>query len=126
MGMKMVLELPIARIVACLSARFLDELALVFQRIKDNPHQFPCVEGDVHRAILSHFTYVVYFLWQDAEKVRRLRSLPSPKRLRAGRSLRSEAQRTEAYASPGDLFEHPVLYCPVVRDLRANEIVACR
>jgi len=45
-----------------LGSRFLDELDLVFQRIKDNPQQFPCMEGDVHRALLRHFPYGVYFL----------------------------------------------------------------
>ena len=45
-----------------MGARFLDELDLVFQRIKDNPRQFPRVEGDVHRALLRHFPYGVYFL----------------------------------------------------------------
>ena len=45
-----------------LGARFLDELDLVFQRIKDNPLQFPSVEGDVHRSLLNHFPYGVYFL----------------------------------------------------------------
>jgi hypothetical protein len=53
-----------------LGLRFLDELDLVLQRIKDNPRQFPPVDGDVHRALLRHFPYGVYFLWQDAEKVR--------------------------------------------------------
>ena len=45
-----------------LGSRFLDELDLVFQRIEDNPRQFPRVEGDVHRALLRHFPYGVYFL----------------------------------------------------------------
>jgi plasmid stabilization system protein ParE len=45
-----------------LAARFLDELDLVFHRIKGNPRQFPRVEGDVHRALLRHFPYGVYFL----------------------------------------------------------------
>jgi len=45
-----------------LGSRFLDELDLVFQRIKDNPQQFPRVEGDAHRALLRHFPYGVYFL----------------------------------------------------------------
>jgi toxin ParE1/3/4 len=45
-----------------LGSRFLDELDLVFQRIKDNPRQFPRVEGNVHRALFRHFPYGVYFL----------------------------------------------------------------
>jgi plasmid stabilization system protein ParE len=45
-----------------LGSRFLDELDLVFQRIKENPRQFPPVEGVVHRALIRHFPYGVYFL----------------------------------------------------------------
>lgn len=52
-----------------LAARFLDELDLVFQRIKDNPQQFPCVEGDVHRALLRHFPYGVYFLAEEGRAI---------------------------------------------------------
>jgi len=59
---------------AGLGLRFLDELDLVFQRVKDNPRQVPRVEGDVHRALFRHFPYGVYFLCQDAEKVRQRRS----------------------------------------------------
>jgi hypothetical protein len=57
-----------------LGSRFLDELDLVFQRIKGNPRQFPRVQGDIHRALFRHVPYGVYFLWQDAEKVRQRRS----------------------------------------------------
>lgn len=52
-----------------LGARFLDELDLVFQRIKDNPRQFPSVEGVVHRALLNHFPYGVYF-FAESEDIR--------------------------------------------------------
>ncbi|MDN5942112.1 MAG: hypothetical protein L0H94_09545 [Nitrospira sp.] len=45
-----------------LGSRFLDELDLAFQRIKVNPQQFPRVEGAIHRALLRHFPYGVYFL----------------------------------------------------------------
>ena len=45
-----------------LGARFLGELSLVFQRIEDNPLQFPVVEGQVRRALLHHFPYGIYFL----------------------------------------------------------------
>ena len=45
-----------------LGLRFLDELVVVFRRIVDNPRQFPCVDGHVHRALLRHFPYGVYFL----------------------------------------------------------------
>jgi plasmid stabilization system protein ParE len=52
---------------AGLGLRFLDELDLVFQRVKDNPRQFPRVEGDVHRALLRHFPYGVYFLVESED-----------------------------------------------------------
>lgn len=45
-----------------LGVRFLDELGLVFQRIVTNPRQFPRLEADVRRALLSHFPYGVYFI----------------------------------------------------------------
>lgn len=50
-----------------LGSRFLDELDLVFQRITGNPRQFPRVEGDVHRALLRHFPYGVYFLAESED-----------------------------------------------------------
>jgi plasmid stabilization system protein ParE len=50
-----------------LGSRFLDELDLVFQRIKDNPRQFPRVQGDVHRALFRHFPYGVYFLVESED-----------------------------------------------------------
>lgn len=50
-----------------LGARFLDELDLVFQRIKANPRQFPPVEGDVHRALLTRFPYGVYFFAESED-----------------------------------------------------------
>lgn len=45
-----------------LGLRFLDELDVVFRRIVDNPRQFPPMDGNVHRALLRHFPYGVYFL----------------------------------------------------------------
>ena len=50
-----------------LGSRFLDELDLVFQRIKGNPRQFPLVQGDVHRALFRHFPYGVYFLVESED-----------------------------------------------------------
>lgn len=41
--------------------RFLEELDEVFQRIADNPKQFPQLEAEVRRALLHHFPYGVYF-----------------------------------------------------------------
>ena len=45
-----------------LGARFLNELDQVFQRIEENPHQFPRLAGDVRRALLRRFPYGVYFI----------------------------------------------------------------
>ena len=44
-----------------LGTKFLNELDQVFLRIVDNPRQFPHVEDEVHRALLRHFPYGVYF-----------------------------------------------------------------
>jgi plasmid stabilization system protein ParE len=52
-----------------LGVRFLDELDLVFQRIAENPLQFPRLEYEVHRALLHRFPYGVYFL-AVAEEIR--------------------------------------------------------
>lgn len=47
---------------AGLESRFLTEIELVFQRIKENPLQFPHIEGEVRRALLHRFPYGVYFV----------------------------------------------------------------
>lgn len=52
---------------AGLSARFLGELGLVFQRISENSLQFPRVDGEVRRALLRRFPYGVYFLVESDE-----------------------------------------------------------
>ncbi len=53
-----------------LGLRFLAELDLVFERIEDNPLQFPRLEGEVRRALFRRFPYGVYFLPEsDAIKV---------------------------------------------------------
>ncbi|NOT97221.1 MAG: hypothetical protein HOP00_13075 [Nitrospira sp.] len=70
---------------------------------------------------LFHDGHRQNLLYQNAEKVCQLRSLPSPKRLRAGRSHRSEAQRTArvrltsslAAALLDSLFEHPDAYVDI-------------
>lgn len=48
-----------------LGGKFLDELDHVFHRIVENPRQFPRQEEAVHRALLRHFPYGVYFLIGD-------------------------------------------------------------
>lgn len=47
---------------AGLGMRFLEELDVVFQRIEDNPRQFPRIDSNVRRALLRHFPYGVYFV----------------------------------------------------------------
>jgi plasmid stabilization system protein ParE len=41
--------------------RFIAELDVVFDRIRENPAQFPPVVEPVHRALLRKFPYSVYF-----------------------------------------------------------------
>lgn len=48
---------------------FLNELDEVFQRIQENPQQFPRLEGDVRCALLCRFPYGVYFLAQSEEVI---------------------------------------------------------
>ncbi|MEY4527564.1 MAG: hypothetical protein RL768_1283 [Nitrospirota bacterium] len=48
-----------------LGEKFLNELDQVFQRIVENPLQFPRLEAAVHRALLRHFPYGVYFVIGD-------------------------------------------------------------
>jgi plasmid stabilization system protein ParE len=50
-----------------LGARFLIELDLVFQRIEENPLQFPQLEGNARRALLRRFPYGVYFLAESQD-----------------------------------------------------------
>ena len=48
-----------------LGERLLAELDHVFRRIVDNPQQFPRLEDSVHRALLRHFPYGVYFVPEE-------------------------------------------------------------
>ena len=48
-----------------LGEKFLNELDQVFQRIVENPLQFPRLEAAVHRALFRHFPYGVYFVIGD-------------------------------------------------------------
>jgi len=47
---------------AALSQRLLDELDVVFERISENPGQFPLVADSVQRALIRKFPYSVYFV----------------------------------------------------------------
>ena len=49
-----------------LGARFVDELSL-FQRIQQNPLEFPRLDDDVRRALLRRFPFGVYFLADPSE-----------------------------------------------------------
>ena len=41
---------------------FLDKIDALFARIVQSPFQFPCVEGDVRRALMPRFPYGIYFV----------------------------------------------------------------
>lgn len=44
-----------------LAARFLDEYERLLTRLRGNPHQFPCVRRDIHRAGFRRFPYGLIF-----------------------------------------------------------------
>jgi plasmid stabilization system protein ParE len=46
---------------AGLGSRFLSDVDQVFGRIRERPHQFPMVSGDIRRALLRTFPYAVDF-----------------------------------------------------------------
>lgn len=50
-----------------LGTRFLHELSLVFQRIQQNPFEFPRVGNDVRRALLRRYPFGVYFLAKPSD-----------------------------------------------------------
>jgi plasmid stabilization system protein ParE len=50
-----------------LPARFIAELGHIFERVGENPMQFPLVEQSVHRALLAKFPYSVYFTTEHAD-----------------------------------------------------------
>ena len=52
---------------AILPARFIDELSRIFERIGENPMQFPIVEQVVRRALLRKFPYSVYFTTDESD-----------------------------------------------------------
>jgi plasmid stabilization system protein ParE len=51
---------------SALPARFIAELGQVFERVSENPMQFPLVEEWVRRALLAKFPYSVYFTTEHA------------------------------------------------------------
>jgi plasmid stabilization system protein ParE len=46
---------------AGLGERFVEDLERIFERISENPRQFPRVDQTVHCALLRQFPYKVYF-----------------------------------------------------------------
>ncbi|MGA7559896.1 MAG: type II toxin-antitoxin system RelE/ParE family toxin [Terriglobales bacterium] len=44
-----------------LGARFREEVEVVVLRLRENPHQFPAVFRDVHRARLRKFPYSLFY-----------------------------------------------------------------
>ena len=44
-----------------LGIQFLEQVGATVLRIKENPHQFPAVFRDVHRARLPKFPYALFF-----------------------------------------------------------------
>ena len=44
-----------------LGARFREEVEVTVHRLQENPHQFPIVFRDVHRARLRKFPYGLFF-----------------------------------------------------------------
>jgi plasmid stabilization system protein ParE len=45
-----------------LGAEFILELDALYERIAQNPRQFPAIEEETHRALLRRFPYAVYFV----------------------------------------------------------------
>lgn len=45
-----------------LGVQFYAELEHVLERVSLNPSQFPVVQRDIHRALLKHFPYAIYFV----------------------------------------------------------------
>jgi plasmid stabilization system protein ParE len=52
-----------------LGTEFRDTITDLFGRLAENPRIYPRVYGDVHRAVLRRFPYLVYFLIDDSEVI---------------------------------------------------------
>ncbi len=50
-----------AGIQADLGSRFIDDFQALIERLRDNPQQFPAVNGRVHRAGFRRFPYGLLF-----------------------------------------------------------------
>ena len=51
--------------VAGLGRRFRQAIDALIERMSDNPHQFPIVFRNVHRALLRRFPYSLFFVVED-------------------------------------------------------------
>jgi len=52
-----------------LGSEFRGAISDLFGRLTDNPRIYPRVHGDVHRAVLRRFPYLVYFLIEGSHVV---------------------------------------------------------
>jgi plasmid stabilization system protein ParE len=52
-----------------LGSEFRGAIADLFERLTNNPRIYPRVLGDVHRAVLRRFPYLVYFQIEDSHIV---------------------------------------------------------
>lgn len=52
-----------------LSAELRGAISALFGRLTDNPRIYPRVHGDVHRAVLRRFPYLVYFLIEGSNVI---------------------------------------------------------
>lgn len=48
-----------------LGGRFLDEVLRIIGLIAENPGRYPCVHGDVHRAVSRRFPFGVFYLVEN-------------------------------------------------------------
>ena len=51
-----------------LGSEFRGAISDLFGRLSDNPGIYPRVYGDVHRAVLRRFPYLVYFLIEGSHR----------------------------------------------------------
>lgn len=53
-----------------LGDEFLDAVLALLRRVQEHPHHFPCVRGDVRRAVvIKRFPFSIYFREVEPERV---------------------------------------------------------
>jgi plasmid stabilization system protein ParE len=52
-----------------LGTEFRSAISDLFERVTDHPNIYPRVHGEVHRAVLRRFPYLVYFLIEESHVV---------------------------------------------------------